>query len=581
MNSIRPHILSTDHYGLVVSTCRHLGIEEFIDNRLPKLSNNQKLSNGQLFVSMLVNAMSYVSKPMYLSPTFFRNVDVKTLFGENFDVSYLNDDAFGRLLDGLFQADVSNLFVELSLSCMKKLKQDVQCIQDVSNLFVELSLSCMKKLKQDVQCIHMDSTSFHLHGEKYCDDSFGERYLININNDGNESSLNKEPITPARGYSRDAHPELLQVMLQMITDEHGMPIYMKPQDGNTNDNTGFQASLALVKSLKDAINFRYLVADAALFTEPNLKDMAEKGILYITRAPNRLTEVRGLISSVISNNMELIDDEYSGKLTDFEYKGVKLKALCVYSQQARKRAEKSVEAKVNKDIAELEKKLDKHGHKAFSCEPDALKATNEIIKKFKFVKVKELNVTKEPVYRKGRRAADAEPIGYNHFVQLTVERNEEIIAEEKNEKAVFVIVTNDTENDWKAAELLKNYKSQQRVERGFRFLKDPQFFMDSFFLKKPERIEALLMIMVTSLFVYSATEYIIRTKLKKESKTLPNQVNKEVQNPTVRWIYSMFTNVGRMVTEDKSIYVGLTDFQRRTVEALGEEWLKMYQIFLE
>ena len=395
MNSIRPHILSTDHYGLVVSTCRHLGIEEFIDNRLPKLSNNQKLSNGQLFVSMLVNAMSYVSKPMYLSPTFFRNVDVKTLFGENFDVSYLNDDAFGRLLDGLFQADVSNLFVELSLSCMKK-------------------------LKQDVQCIHMDSTSFHLHGEKYCDDSFGERYLININNDGNESSLNKEPITPARGYSRDAHPELLQVMLQMITDEHGMPIYMKPQDGNTNDNTGFQASLALVKSLKDAINFRYLVADAALFTEPNLKDMAEKGILYITRAPNRLTEVRGLISSVISNDMELIDDEYSGKLTDFEYKGVKLKALCVYSQQARKRAEKSVEAKVNKEIAELEKKLDKHGHKAFSCEPDALKATNEIIKKFKFVKVKELNVTKEPVYKKGRRAADAEPVGYNHFVQLTV-----------------------------------------------------------------------------------------------------------------------------------------------------------------
>ncbi|WP_405348627.1 hypothetical protein, partial [Ruminobacter amylophilus] len=87
--------------------------------------------------------------------------------------------------------------------------------------------------------------------------------------------------------------------------------------------------------------------DAALFTEPNLKDMAEKGILYITRAPNRLTEVRGLISSVISNDMELIDDEYSGKLTDFEYKGVKLKALCVYSQQARKRAEKSVEVKVN------------------------------------------------------------------------------------------------------------------------------------------------------------------------------------------------------------------------------------------
>jgi transposase len=100
-------------------------------------------------------------------------------------------------------------------------------------------------------------------------------------------------------------------------------------------------------------------------------------------------------------------------------------------------------------------------------------------------------------------------------------------------------------------------------------------------MNKPERIESLLMIVVTSLFVYSATEYIIRKKLKEENKTLPNQVNKEVQNPTVRWIYSMFTNVGRMITDDKSIYVGLTDFQRRTVEILGDEWLKMYQVFLE
>ncbi len=36
-----------------------------------------------------------------------------------------------------------------------------------------------------------------------------------------------------------------------------------------------------------------------------------------------------------------------------------------------------------------------------------------------------------------------------------------------------------------------------------------------------------------------------------------------------------------MITDDKSTYVGLTDFQRRTVEILGDEWLKMYQVFLE
>ncbi len=63
-------------------------------------------------------------------------------------------------------------------------------------------------------------------------------------------------------------------------------------------------------------------------------------------------------------------------------------------------------------------------------------------------------------------------------------------------------------------ELPDGYKSQQRVERGFRFLKDPEFFADSIFFKTSERIEALLMVTVTTLFVYSATEYLPRKNLK-------------------------------------------------------------------
>lgn len=121
MASIRPYFLSTDHYGLVVSTCDYLGIQQFLDERIPKNSNNQKLSYGQLFVCMLVNALSYVSKPLYLTPTFFNNVDVKTLFGKDFELSYLNDDALGRLLDELYEADVSKLFMDLSLEAMKKI----------------------------------------------------------------------------------------------------------------------------------------------------------------------------------------------------------------------------------------------------------------------------------------------------------------------------------------------------------------------------------------------------------------------------------------------------------------------------
>jgi len=48
--------------------------------------------------------------------------------------------------------------------------------------------------------------------------------------------------------------------------------------------------------------------------------------------------------------------------------------------------------------------------------------------------------------------------------------------------------------------MLENYEDQGvSVERGFRFLKDPLFFAHSLFLKKPERIMTLLMIMGLSL----------------------------------------------------------------------------------
>lgn len=60
-------------------------------------------------------------------------------------------------------------------------------------------------------------------------------------------------------------------------------------------------------------------------------------------------------------------------------------------------------------------------------------------------------------------------------------------------KGFFILATNDLDRqNFPAVEVLKTYQSQQSVERGFRFLKSPDFLVSSFFLKKPERIEALL-----------------------------------------------------------------------------------------
>ena len=98
----------------------------------------------------------------------------------------------------------------------------------------------------------------------------------------------------------------------------------------------------------------------------------------------------------------------------------------------------------------------------------------------------------------------------------------EIIKREKLCLGRFVQATNDLDLD--ADTILKYYKGQQSVERGFRFLKDKSFRVAEVFLKKESRIEALSMIMVLCTFVYAAAEWYLRSKLKESGATVKNQL---------------------------------------------------------
>jgi len=81
------------------------------------------------------------------------------------------------------------------------------------------------------------------------------------------------------------------------------------------------------------------------------------------------------------------------------------------------------------------------------------------------------------------------------------------------------------------------YKNQNAsIERGFRFLKDPQFFVSSFYLKKPSRIMSLLMIITLSLLVYSVLQRHLRQVLAHQGDTLPNQINQGIKNPIICFI---------------------------------------------
>jgi transposase len=104
------------------------------------------------------------------------------------------------------------------------------------------------------------------------------------------------------------------------------------------------------------------------------------------------------------------------------------------------------------------------------------------------------------------------------------------------------------------SEYKAQYKAQQSCERGFAFLKDRLFFADSIFLKSPERIESLGMIMGLYLLVYTSAQQQIRTPLRESKSTVKNQLGKPTDRPTLRWIFPCFQSI-YLVTLNQEKYI--------------------------
>ena len=188
-------------------------------------------------------------------------------------------------------------------------------------------------------------------------------------------------------------------------------------------------------------------------------------------------------------------------------------------------------------------------------------------------------VKKDRFNKKGRPAKDVEP---DYFIWQIEGSVGSIIDEREHrlrKKSCFILATNQLdETQLTEEEIMRRYKKdQQKVERGFRFLKDPQFLASTLFLKKPERIMALLMIMTLSLLIYATLEHRIRTALKENDETFPNQKGKPIKNPTARWIFQSFSGIHVLaVNQNQVLVLNLKEKHLLILRLLGEKFQKIY-----
>lgn len=525
-----------NHLGLVAGMYDELGLGDLIDQVIPQDGDKRHVSVGQAIKAMVLNGLGFTQRALYLTPQFFHDKPVERLIGAGIEAAHLNDDVLGRALDTLYGYGVTKLYSHLAGQAVQRL--------GLTSRFG-----------------HLDSTSFHADG-RYNSDQEETEGVVQI----------------THGYSRDHRPDLNQVVLQLIVERQAaLPLLMEPLNGNNSDQTSFRDTLTThIDQLHSGFRLDYVVADSALYGSETLQALSD--IFWISRVPNTLT-LAGEILDAVAPDLMSQPEQSAWRSLCTDYAGVNQRWLVVYSPEAHQRALATINKQTLKhSTTELSDAATLQG-RAFACEADAQQALATFEKGLKYTMVAEHRLIAHARYRgQGRPARGRKPDFYDYHLELNLACRPEQHRQRVQRKSCFIVATNQTDCDALSDEELRAaYKDQQKAERGFRFLKDPLFMASTLFLKSPQRVMALMMVMTVCLLVYAALEYRIRQGLSDHEQRFPNQKGQPIANPTARWVFQYFTGIHLLIiAQMRCLVLNLNEHHAALLAVLGERYERLY-----
>jgi len=517
-----------DHHGLVMGVIKDLRLVEEINKRLGSCCE-ETVSYGGL---------GFTDQPLSLMAEYFENIPLPHLFGKPYQAKNFNRFSLARALDKCFLYGDSKLFSELALHC---------CALESVNMTTQ----------------SFDTTSFSVTGE--------------YNREQDETCIQVK-----HGYSKDHRPDLKQVVTELlVSHDGGIPLHVQNHDGNASDNTIFkERSKALVQQFKSG-NVATVVADSKFYTKENSQHWST--VRFVTRVPESLNIAKKYITKASSQKVWQFSNTNQLQYQTFKvthYETMQTWVVCK-SESSMRRANKSIDLKVSKEAKSIDHLNKTLKNKDFACVDDAKNAVNESVKKLKYHTYTGVTINDKKYYSGRGKPKDENLKVIKYRVQIITEVNEAAIIAAKDHKASFIIASNDLTLP-NSEHIISLYKQQSSVENGYRFLKDPQFFTSSFFLKTPERISALIMIMTLALLVYTIAQRRLREAMKQAQETLPNQIQNQVKKLTLRRAFQLMRGIN-IVTytsadDNHSVVQGLSEVKEKIITFIGGGALKIYRM---
>jgi transposase len=504
-NGIEPIEIFTQNHSLIAAQfCHKIGIANIV-NSLVK--SQATIDPGTIVTAMVLDTLSG-RRPLYRLHEFFEGRDTHMLLGREIAAEAFNDDIVGRTLDGIFETGSLKIFTEISLKACE---------------LYELN----------ARCGNFDTTSFSLWGQY-------------------EAAADERAPRVARGYSKDKRPDLKQLMFSLLCVEGNIPVMGAVIDGNKADTKANNTQLEQVAELcrRSGVareDFLY-IADCKLVSEDNLRLLGDNP--FVTRLPANYKCQESLIDEALA--LEAHKWTLAGKFNvtpdtqkrpaatyrvtelETELYGKKYRAVIVHSSNHDQMVEKRLQRMKQKAQKELARVIGKASKVQYHCQSDAHKALGALVARHS---EGQLTLGGEVVERKihapGKVAAGEERKVRQLFytLSLAVGENPEATKAAQARAGYFVLLSNCDKQKWSAADCLGEYKGQHGIERNFSFLKDP-LIVNDIFLKKPERISALGLVLLLALLVYSLMEHLMRRGAQRGEVTLTNLDNKPTMRPT-------------------------------------------------
>ena len=518
MQALSPtiEVYPVHHLPIIKAYADQLGLVSLINHYVPTAMG---VDAGTVVLGLVLDTLSGRS-PLYRLEEFFAQQDTELLLGKAVPPHALNDDTVGRVLDHLYDFGTMRLFT----AC---------------------AVRAAMRFGLERRYVHFDTTSRSVWG----DYQFAETQAL--------------PFQVTYGYSKDKRPDLKQFVLSTLCVDRAVPIWGKPEDGNASDktlNTTLLSEIAHLLAQYGVQPGAYIyIADAALVTEDNLA--ALRDTLFITRLPATYSECgRVIAEAVAANRWEAVGVLAQTRPTRHRpgtcYKvaessvtlyGKAYRAVVVHSSSQDQRRQEHLAREIRASYATLETTVHEAACQEYFCHADAEAAAAKLWALQSAYHWVEVGVEERPKYGPGRPSSTRPRVvkALRYGLQVAVHERAEVIARKRQETGCFVLLTNvptTGEMAHRAGDVLRAYKEQHGIEQNYGFLKDP-LIVNSLFLKKPERIEALGLVLLLALLLWRLVERTLRVHVETTGQPLPGWDKKATQKPTAFMMMTKFAGV--------------------------------------